>query len=262
MGDTFQSGGVCYCRNAESFRLNASQFQKLHTNFPKVWFAGTLPWLSQSRFEELFFFGVNKWSLVANVRADKALTEGSADWIVRPSRIDGRGNVLADMYLPGPRPQIMRIDVSEDANERQLWQTAGHEGGHGYGLMHFDPSPPAEWMEPRLNPAIDGPQAAEAKLMASVYGEPATKPSNPTPLLGDTICSIEVKCGADGKFYLTSEMRQGNKSATLTGNKSMAEKQPIYVAAHPAQQITISPPFIEQEEDGLADTELDTGELS
>ena len=36
------------------------------------------------------------------------------------------------------------------------------EGGHGYGLLHLDPQPPPEWMEPRLNMGLDGPQAAEA----------------------------------------------------------------------------------------------------
>lgn len=177
----FTSPPVCYCRNTESFRDDSAQMAKLHTNRPKVWFRNTLPWLTQSKFEELYFFGVNKWSKFCNVEATKALTEGSADWIITCVRMDGRGQVLADMMLPGPRPQHGRFDATEDSNEKQLWLTAGHEGGHGYGLLHFDASPPPEWMEPRLNMGLDGPQAAEAKLMVSWFGEPKQTPVDPLP---------------------------------------------------------------------------------
>jgi len=188
------------CRNTEQFG-DGSPALKMHTNRPKVWFAASLPGMPLAKLKEIFFRGVNKWALVANVLAIDAKSQGEADWIIVPSRIDGKNGVLADMMLPGPRPQYMRLDVAENASEDQLEQTCMHEGGHGYGLFHTPAGPPPEVMDPSLNMSVRTPQAAEAKLMESMYGAPVVAPPSAPPSGPSRSVKVEVKTVIDGQTW-------------------------------------------------------------
>jgi hypothetical protein len=193
------------CRNTEQFG-DGSPALRLQTNRPKVWFAATLPGMPMASLKEIFFRGVNKWSLVANVKAVEAANQAEADWIIVPSRIDGKNGVLADMMMPGPRPQYMRLDVAENASEDQLEQTCMHEGGHGYGLFHTPAGPPAEVMDPSLNMSVRTPQAAEAKLMESMYGAPMQPKPTPQPDPIPTPSSIkgEIRVTLNGETWVAS----------------------------------------------------------
>jgi len=252
---------VIRCRNTEQFG-DGSPALRLRTNRPKVWFAASLPGMPLTKLKEIFFRGVNKWALVSNVRAIEATSQAEADWIIVPSRIDGKNGVLADMMMPGPQPQYMRLDVAENASEEQLEQTCMHEGGHGFGLFHTPAGPPPEVMDPSLNMSVRTPQAAEAKLMESMYGPPLTQPG-PQPLPPATSgLTCTVRLADDGKTLdCNIEASKPGFAATLNGKKTWqpaAAPQGIHQAGYPAQQFVINPPFIEQDE--LADT--DTEELS
>lgn len=217
----------CVCGNPES--LSTGQLVKLRTNRPKVWFAGTLPSVSMADLKALFFLWANKWSKAANVECLEAASKQEAHWIVIPARIDGRNGVLADMMLPGPSQQVMRIDVSDGANMRQLGQTILHEAGHGYGLLHLESTPPPDVMEATLNPDLDEPQATESKLMASMYGPPRVLPPVPSPV-GATVCSIRTS--DDGKvFSCEIEATKPGYKTTLAGGKPWVAVAPEAIAA-------------------------------
>jgi len=252
------------CRNTENFG-DGSPALRLQTNRPKVWFAASLPGMPLAKLKEIFFRGVNKWALVANVLAVEAESQNEADWIIVPSRMDGKNGVLADMMMPGPHPQYMRLDVAENASEDQLEQTCLHEGGHGYGLFHTPAGPPAEVMDPSLNMSVRTPQAAEAKLMESMYGAPML-PAPPKPPSTGSVLTCVVRLSDHGKDATCSieAAKPGYQMKLSTTQPKVWEPAPtqgLYVAPHQAMQLVIQPPFIEQDE--LADTDtMDEGELS
>lgn len=219
---------TCVCRNAET--LSDGQLTKLRTNRPKVWFTGTLPGMTLDELKALFFLWANKWSKAANVECVPAASIQEAHWIVSPARIDGGNGVLADMELPGPPQQRMRLDVADGANRRQLGQTIMHEAGHGFGLLHLERTPPPDVMESILNPSLDEPQATESKLMASMYGPPGT-PQQPVPSpVGATVCTLRTS--DDGKTISCEiEASKPGYSATLKGSKPWVAVAPATIAA-------------------------------
>ena len=224
----------CVCRNPESLGDGNTALVKLRTNRPKVWFEGTVPGLALPDLKALFFDWANRWSRVCNVEATEAPSRSDAHWLVVPARIDGRNGVLADMMLPGPSQQVMRLDVSDTASPRQLGQTIMHEVGHGYGLMHLESTPPPDVMEPVLNPNLDEPQATESKLMASMYGPPKVAPAPPVPPTSNGL-TCTVRLTEDGKT-IACEIGASKPgfSATLKGSKAW---EPVAAVVRPVEQV-------------------------
>lgn len=219
-------GPEILCGNGEQFGDGSMAVFLLRTNRPTWWLENVPSWITRPDLEEHIQGGFDMWTAVADVKATRATSAAGANFLFRVNTIDGAGNVLARMQLPHPqlKQQLCELDAAEQDLRDWLTTIFGHEDGHGFALQHWDPAPPPELMEARLNKQVRTPQPAEAKLMATWYGEPipVVKPDTPTPLpsgllvyqtsveiIGDLAkVGIEVKCGA--------------KTAKLTGEKKLA----------------------------------------
>lgn len=220
---TFETGHY-FCRNAEQFGDGTAAL-KLDNNRPTWWLRDELPWLNRSRFEETIQESLDLWRAVADVDCRRAPSEAAAKFVITTARIDGPGSVLADMQLPGPRQQFMRVDVAESALIDLVVVILCHEFGHAYGLQHFPSTPPAELMEPRLNQQVTRPQATEAALMVQWYGTP--KPVVIPPVTPGTIpASFPVRISVDayGGVY---------EAAGMAKRKAAALEQATHLSGEP-----------------------------
>lgn len=186
---------IRFCWNPEQFGDGTAAL-RLDTNRPTWWLRDELPWMPRAALESKIQEALDEWKHVADVDCKRATSEAMARWVITVARLDGPGGVLADMQLPGPRQQFMRIDMSESALSHLLVPILTHEFGHAYGLQHFPSSPPPELMEPTLNPKITTPQATESALMVQWYGKPITQPT-PAPSPAGLTCTVRL--ADDGK---------------------------------------------------------------
>jgi hypothetical protein len=252
-----------FCRNAEQFGDGTVAALKLHTNRPTWYLRDELPWMKRAELEAVIQAAADRWTDVCDFKAVKAANEASALWVFTVARMDGPGGTLADAMLPnGARQQVCRIDVAENALRNKLVTILCHEIGHLMGSQHWPIGAPHELMEPQLS-NVTHPQPTEAGLMVQWYGPPVTKEPKPAPPATDGLSCV-VRLADDGKTIgCNIEASKPGFTATLAGTKTWVAASPpqgIYEAPHQVQQIVIPPPFIEQDE--LADTDLDTGDLS
>ncbi len=258
-----------FCRNAEQFGDGTVAALKLHTNRPTWYLRDELPWMKRPELEACIQRAADGWTTVCDFKAVRAANEASALWVFTVARMDGAGGVLADAMLPGgARQQICRIDVAESALANLLEVILRHEIGHLMGLQHFPANPPPELMERTLNPKIAMPQAAESSLCVQWYGKPIAQsgPQTPSPA-GTSGLTCVVKLADDGKTIgCNIEASKPGFTATLAGTKTWVAATPpqgVHQAGHPVQSLVIPPPFVEQAEPDLADTDIyPEGELS
>ncbi len=90
--------------------------------------------------------------------------------------IDGPLGALAFNNFPGPSGGDMVLDTDEDwaladNHFRFLRNIAGHEHGHGMGLLHVCPESETKLMEPRFSDSFDGPQHDDIRGATYFYGD-------------------------------------------------------------------------------------------
>ena len=228
---TPDAGPEIICRNAEQFGDGSAAVFLLRTNRPTWYLANELPWLGRAKLEEYIQAGFDMWTVVCDVKATRAAStdaaQKAAQFRFEVAQIDGAGGVLADMQLPHPQlfQQRCRLDVAEQALEEWFPTIFGHEDGHGFALQHWDAAPPPELMEARLNKQVRTPQAAEAALMRTWYGEPipVVKPDTPTQLpSGLLVYQTKIDLMPGDLAKVAVEVQCGGKKATLSGEKKLA----------------------------------------
>lgn len=190
---------IRFCNNPEQFGDGTAAL-KLDTNRPTWWLRDELPWMKRTTLEDKIQEALDCWKAVADADCRRAINEANARWVVTVTRMDGPGGVLADMQLPGPRQQFMRLDVSESALLELYVPILTHEFGHAWGLQHFPSNPPPELMEPTLNPKVTKPQATESALMVQWYGQPRPVVV-PTPSNTPDSFPLRIEIDAYGGTY-------------------------------------------------------------
>jgi hypothetical protein len=215
-----------------------------------------------------------KEAIEAAVNEIRATTDGltfelftptlSANLVCKLARLDGPSGVLADCQVPMPNANpantqlTMRIDTGEvwrlfagsmngAIDFQRVWL---HEFLHGIGLGHKPASisKPA-LIAPMYSPAIRNLQEADKGEITRRYGG-RTTPIAPTPPVVPAPAT-----GIQGEIKITLNGETWSAAGAL--KKQVA--QAIYVDRYPTGPI-IPPPFVEQDE--LADTDLEPGELS
>ncbi len=200
MGDIIAP--IRFCRNPEQFG-DGSAMLRMDTNRPTWWLRDELPWMKRSILEERIQESLDNWRAVADVDCRRAINEANARWVITTARIDGAGGILADMQMPGPRQQFMRLDVAESALMELLVTILTHEFGHAWGLLHFPSGPPAELMEATLNRSVLKPQATEAALMVQMFGQPRPVVV-PTPDNTPASFPVRIEIDAYGGTYVAA----------------------------------------------------------
>jgi hypothetical protein len=214
-----------------------------------------------------------KEAIEAAVNEIRAVTDGllfdlftptiGANLICKLARLDGPNGVLADCQIPMPNASTdntqlqMRIDTGEvwrvfsgsmngAIDFQRVWL---HEFLHGIGLGHKPASiaKPA-LIAPMYSPAIRNLQEADIGEIVRRYGG-RTTPTEPPP------APIPSPTGIQGEIKITLN----GETWVAAGPMKKLPKQAIYVDRYPTG-VVIPPPFVEQDE--LADTDLEPGELS
>lgn len=178
-----------FCGNVQQIGDGHASY-KMATNRPTWLLRDDLPGIPRDQFRAAITEAFARWARVSDWVA-RETTDKLANILITVVDLGGPGQVLADMQLPQPglRQQVMRVDsrekwvLSDAANVQgiDLVRVLCHELGHAAGLVHLSPSPPPDLMEPTYSATVIGPQAAEAKLMASMYGPPRVAPAPQPP---------------------------------------------------------------------------------
>lgn len=133
-------------------------------------------------------WSLQQWSEASNgffafQRIDNA---AQADIVLTTRRIDRPGGVLAEMQLPpgDDRQLVGWMDTSERWGQPGFYRaTIFHEIGHAMGLDHITNA--LAVMNPTLNMALKGLQAADVQSLLGIYPEAVNyKATQPGPVPG------------------------------------------------------------------------------
>jgi hypothetical protein len=131
-------------------------------------------------------WSLNEWHEASNgfftfQRIDNAAL---ADIVLTTRRIDRPGGVLAEMQLPpgDDRQLIGWMDTSERWGQAGFYRAVIlHELGHAMGLDHITNA--LAVLNPTLNMALKGLQAADVQSLLAIYQEAVNyKPTQPGPV--------------------------------------------------------------------------------
>lgn len=173
------------CGVKEQVASRAEARAALQTNTPYYFIRSTPRGVSVERLAAAYEDAFSRWTAVANVKTTR-LTElavaGARDVVNIIDGADLPSGVLADQVLGnGTNTRLqMRVSNNIDWNRVSLADVLGHEQGHMFGLAHFPPGPPPEWMEPVLSGTVT-PQPTEAEVVRMWFSQFPPIGPNPTP---------------------------------------------------------------------------------
>ncbi len=202
-----------FCGHPDRMALRAGEIRR---NKNDITFAAfnSLPGFSDTAFMDAVQHAFDYWRQAGlKVSARPALAGESFDIIVQASRIDGRGNVLAQCELPpGHNCWVDNVEqwfkqegTLAGTQYAELWRVLCHEFGHFWGCDHIPPGQAVALMNPTVSQTIDRPTKADVDLMVSMGFErvsttpippPPSPPSPVTPLI--TIDPINKVIRASG----------------------------------------------------------------
>lgn len=158
--------------------------------------SGSLRGISASEFKSVCNEAFKAWEKVGGA-SPRYVSSRTANCVIKPERIDGRGSILAQMEIPqGTSSSTMLRGWADEAEpfvamhpgpdvplgKIDLFRVMTHEIGHWWGILHIPKASGTALMNPIYNPSCWVPQELDIKEFADRYGavsRPEPDPGRP-----------------------------------------------------------------------------------